>query len=118
MEAQVIQVRPVPAGETVGYGATWTAARDSRVAILNIGYADGLFSAFSNRGRAKVGEVWAPLIGRMSMDLAAIDSTGLDVAEGDWVALDPDLRSASAASGVSQYELLTSLGHRFERRWK
>ena len=44
--------------------------------------------------------------------------SGLDVAEGDWLALDSDLRSASAASGVSQYELLTSLGHRFERRWK
>jgi alanine racemase len=118
VEAQVIQVRPVPAGGTVGYGATWTAARDSRVAILNIGYADGLFSGFSNRGRAKLGSAWVPRIGRVSMDLAAIDVTGLDVAEGDWVALDPDLRSASTASGVSQYELLTSLGHRFERRWK
>jgi alanine racemase len=118
VEAQVMQVRRVPAGETVGYGGAWTAARDSRVAILNIGYADGFFTAFSNRGRAKVGQAWAPVIGRVSMDLAAIDATGLDVEEGDWVALDPDLRSASAASGVSQYELLTSLGRRFERRWK
>jgi len=118
VEAEVIQVRTVLAGESVGYGATWTAVRDSRVAVLNIGYADGFFSAFSNRGRARAGEAWAPVIGRVSMDLAAVDATGLDVEEGDWVALDPDLRSASAASGVSQYELLTSLGRRFERRWK
>ena len=113
-----MQVRQVPAGESVGYGATWTAPGTSRVAILNIGYADGFFRAFSNRGRAKVGEAWAPVIGRVSMDLAAIDATGLDVEEGDWAALDPDLRSASAASGVSQYELLTGLGRRFQRRWK
>lgn len=118
VEAQVVQVRRVPAGESVGYGATWTAARDSRIAILNIGYADGLFTAFSNRGRARVGDAWAPLVGRVSMDLAAVDATGLEVEEGDWAALDPDLRSASAASGLSQYELLTSLGRRFERRWK
>jgi alanine racemase len=117
-EAQVMQVRRVPAGETVGYGATWTATRDSRIAVLNIGYADGFLRAFSNRGRAKLGAAWAPVIGRVSMDLIAIDATGLDVEEGDWGALDPDLRSASAASGVSQYELLTTLGRRFERRWK
>jgi alanine racemase len=52
------------------------------------------------------------------MDLSAIDVTGLEVEEGDWVALDPDLRSASEASGMSQYELLTGLGRRFDRRWK
>jgi len=118
VEAQVMQVRRVPAGESVGYGATWTASGDRRVAILNIGYADGYARAFSNRGRAKIDAAWAPMIGRVSMDLVAIDATGLDVEEGDWAALDPDLRSASAASGLSQYELLTGLGHRFERRWK
>lgn len=118
VEAEVIQLRTVPEGESVGYGATWTAARESRVAILNIGYADGFSAALANRGRVQVGGAWAPVIGRVSMDLAAADVTGLDVAEGDWAALDPDLRSASAASGVSQYELLVGLGARFERRWR
>lgn len=118
VEAQLVQVRRVPAGESVGYGATWTAARDSRIAILNIGYADGLFTAFSNRGRVRISDAWVPLVGRVSMDLAAVDATDLEVEEGDWAGLDPDLRSASAASGVSQYELLTALGRRFERRWK
>ena len=59
-----------------------------------------------------------PLIGRVSMDLVALDvSAAPDLQEGDWVTLDYDLPSASAASGLSQYELLTGLSPRFERRW-
>jgi alanine racemase len=51
------------------------------------------------------------------MDLVALDVDGIDIAEGDWVTFDPDLPRAAAASGMSQYELLTGLGQRFERRW-
>ncbi len=117
IEAEVIQVRIVPAGETVGYGATWTATADSRIAILNIGYADGYARAFSNAGRVRAGDAWLPVVGRVSMDLIAVDATGVAVAEGDWLALDPDLAEAASRSGASQYELLTGLGRRYQRRW-
>lgn len=117
-EAQVIQRRLVPAGGTVGYNATWTAPRETAVAILNIGYADGYWRGFSDRGAARVGEARLPVIGRVSMDLVAIDCTGADVGEGDWIALDYALPDAAAASGMSQYELLTGLGARFDRVWR
>ena len=60
----------------------------------------------------------APVVGRVSMDLTAIRvDDAPHVAEGDWVELDFDLPSASAQSGLSQYELLTTLGARYQRRW-
>ena len=115
-EAQILQRRHVPAGETVGYNATWTAPADTEVAILNLGYADGYRRALSGLGAAMVEGVRLPVLGRVSMDLLAIDVTVRpDLAEGDWLTMDYDLATASAASGVSQYELLTGLGRRFGR---
>jgi len=118
VEAQVVQRRTIRAGESCGYGATFVAQTDTEAAILNIGYADGYLRGFSSRGRAFAGDKELPVIGRVSMDLIAVDCGQADVAEGNWVALDYDLPSASAQSGLSQYELLTGLGHRFERRWR
>lgn len=114
-QAQVLQRRRVGAGETVGYNATWTAPADTEVAILNIGYADGYWRGFSGRGQAVHEGAVLPVLGRVSMDLTAVDVTGCAVAEGDWLDIAYDLPSASAASGMSQYELLTGLGGRFER---
>jgi len=117
-EAQVLQRRTVPAGQTVGYNATWTAPADSEVAILNLGYADGYFRGFSSRGAALVGDLRLPVIGRVSMDLIAVlVDTAPEIAEGDWLALDYDLPAAAATSGMSQYELITGLGSRFQRVW-
>ena len=118
VEAQVVQRKRIPAGATVGYNATFTAAAETELAILNIGYADGYLRGFSGRGRAMVGDVPAPVIGRVSMDLTAIcvDRTP-ELAEGDWVELDYLLPAAAAQSGLSQYELLTTLGSRHERIW-
>ena len=118
VEAQIVQRRIIPEGETCGYGATFTARDDTEAAILNIGYADGYLRGFSSRGSAFAGEYALPVLGRVSMDLIAV---GVDAApglkEGDWVEIDYDLPSASKQSGVAQYELLTTLGSRFERRW-
>jgi alanine racemase len=114
-QAQVLQRRTVPAGETVGYNATWTAPADTQVAILNIGYADGYWRGFSGHGRAFHDGAVLPVLGRVSMDLIAVDVTAQGVAEGDWLDIDYDLPRASAQSGMSQYELLTGLGGRFER---
>ncbi|TPG13010.1 alanine racemase [Sphingomonas oligophenolica] len=116
-EAQILQRRTVRAGETVGYNATWTATTDTEVAIINLGYADGYFRGFSDRGSAAGGTL--PVIGRVSMDLVALDvSAAAALAEGDWVAIDFDLRAAAGISGMSQYELLTGLGSRVERCWQ
>lgn len=117
VEAEVLQRRRIEAGESVGYNATFTADQPMELAILNIGYADGYLRAFSGKGTA--GEGRFPVIGRVSMDLIAIDVRSAPaVGEGDWIAIDYDLPSAAAVSGLSQYELLTLLGRRFERIWR
>lgn len=117
-EAQILQRRRVTAGETIGYNATYTAPRDMEVAILNLGYADGYLRCFSNKGRALAGDAVLPVVGRVSMDLTAICvDAAPDLAEGDWVAMAYDLPETAALSGLSQYELITGLGSRFDRVW-
>lgn len=118
IEAQIVQRRTIPAGESCGYGATFIAKEDTEVAILNIGYADGYLRGFSSTGSAFAGEFALPVLGRVSMDLIAVGvDAAPDLREGEWVEIDYDLPSASRQSGLSQYELLTTLGSRFERRW-
>jgi alanine racemase len=118
VEAQVVQRRTIRAGESSGYGATFVAPTDTEAAIVNVGYADGYLRGFSSRGSAFVGEFALPVLGRVSMDLLALGCDAApDLKEGDWVELDYDLPTASEASGLTQYELLTSLGSRFERIW-
>jgi alanine racemase len=117
IEAQVLQVRSVEAGDSVGYGATWVAPDAARIAIVNLGYADGYRRTFMPGAFAAADGRRLPLAGRISMDLIAIDVTGAGIGEGDWLALDFDLPALAARSGMSQYELLTGLGGRFEQRW-
>jgi len=118
VEAQIVQRRTVPEGETCGYGATFRAEEDTEAAILNIGYADGYLRGFSSHGSAFAGEFALPVLGRVSMDrIAGGCGAAPGLKEGDWVEIDYDLPSASKQSGLSQYELLTTLGSRFERRW-
>jgi alanine racemase len=124
--AAILQVRDVKAGESVGYGATWTADRDSRIAIIAAGYGDGLPRTLSSPARggpahACLGGQFAPIVGRVSMDLLAIDVTDVSPtfarrgvrAEliGDHVTVDDMARWA----GTIPYEILTSLGSRYSR---
>jgi len=118
VDAQIVQRRMIPAGETCGYGATFMAKEDTQAAILNVGYADGYLRGFSSHGSAFAGEYALPVLGRVSMDLIAVGCDAApDLKEGEWVEIDYDLPSASQQSGLSQYELLTTLGSRFERHW-
>jgi alanine racemase len=118
IEAQILQRRRVSAGETVGYNAIWTAEVDTDVAVVNLGYADGYFRGFSNRGTAWAKDASLRVIGRVSMDLVAISVAPMPLlTEGDWIGFEPDLPLAAAASGMSQYELLTAAGDRFDRKW-
>ncbi len=121
----VLQVREVRRGETVGYGAAWRAARDSRIAVLGLGYADGLFRCLSDTagGPAHVfiAGQFAPYAGRISMDLAAVDVSHIPPEDlergmraevmGPHVSVDELARWA----GTIPYEILTSLGSRFTR---
>ena len=119
VEAQIVQRRRVEAGGSVGYNSTWTAGAPAELAILNLGYADGYLRGFSGTGRARLEGGYAPVVGRVSMDLTAIlVDDAPDLKEGDWVELDYALPAASAQSGLSQYELLTTLGGRHERVWR
>jgi alanine racemase len=132
LKARIVQVRSVPRGGTVGYGATWTASRASRIAIVSVGYGDGYPRAASEpRGgakpAAKPGAVIAsrrcPVAGRISMDLMAFDVTALpedQVRRGDDATLmghDITVEDVAAWSGTIGYEVLTRLGRRYRREW-
>ncbi|WP_265563554.1 alanine racemase [Sphingomicrobium arenosum] len=118
-EAQILQLKTLHAGEAIGYGATFVAERDTPVAILNIGYADGYPRNMSGQGHARQGGTMLPLLGRVSMDLVAVDvARGRDLREGDWLALDMVPSLIAKAVGISAYEVLTGLGQRFERVWE
>jgi len=118
---RILQIRSVEKGETVGYGATWTAKRASRVAIAALGYADGLLRAASSSDREQGGTAMiagkrCPFAGRISMDLVCIDITDLpegavhrrDMATfiGEGLTID----EVAASAGTIGYEILTGLG--------
>ncbi|MBC2669460.1 alanine racemase [Novosphingobium piscinae] len=115
-EAAILQVRTIAAGDTVGYNATFTAPGPMRVGVVGLGYADGYLRAWSGCGSAHFDGVRLPVLGRVSMDMTVIDLTATPRAgEGDWVTIDYDLPAAAQLTGLSQYELLTSLGQRLAR---
>jgi len=125
-EAQILRVRRAAAGETVGYGATQRLRRDTVLAILAAGYADGYHRAGSSSDARPGAEIAiagrrAPLVGRVSMDLMAADVTDLPpglAVRGAWAELFGDTVSvteAAARAGTIDYELLTQLGRRAER---
>ncbi len=119
LEAQVLQVRDVPAGEGVGYNGAWLAPRDSRIATVAVGYADGWLRSLTNAGAARFDVAAVPLVGRVSMDLSTYDVTDCPaIGPGDWLELiGPDCPPdrVAAAAGTNGYEILTSLGRRYER---
>lgn len=117
----VLQVRQVPAGTPVGYGATWVAKRDSRIATIAAGYADGYLRALSSRGIGIVAGRPVPLVGRVSMDLITLDVTDApDLCPGDRVEMlgrDQTPDAVAALAGTIGYEVLTGLGARYRRQY-
>jgi alanine racemase len=119
LSARLLQVRTQPAGAPIGYNATHICGNDTTIGTISIGYADGYLRAFSSKGTAHYGSATLPVLGRVSMDLVTLDiSSAPELREGDWVEVEYDLPTASALTGLSQYELLTNLGTRFERIWR
>ncbi len=121
LQARVLAVRAVPPGATVGYNATFTAARASRIATVAIGYADGWRRTLSNTGAAGFDGARVPLVGRVSMDLTTFDVTEHPgVQPGAWLDLigpGQDVDAVAAAAGTNGYEILTGLGPRIARRY-
>ena len=123
LQAKILQVRRVDAGSTVGYGATHRFARQSRLATIGVGYADGFMRSLSNRGGAYIGDRRAPIVGRVSMDLVTIDIADIPEHEaqvGTWVDLigqHNPVDAVAAEAGTIGYEILTSLGRRYHRRY-
>lgn len=121
IEAALVQTRELEAGETVGYNATFTAPRAMRIGTVALGYADGYLRSWSGKGAMLAegrdgGDARLPVLGRVSMDMTAIDLTDAPhLDEGDWVRAEYDLPQAAKVSSLSQYELLTALGSRFRR---
>lgn len=121
VSSRVIALRDVPAGETVGYGAAWTAIRPSRIATVPMGYGDGYPRHAANGTPVLIAGQRAPLAGRVSMDLITIDVTGLaDVTVGSPVELWGTRLSVDEVArhaGTIGYELLAGLPRRLGRTY-
>jgi alanine racemase len=115
----ILQMRDVPADETIGYSRKGTLKRDSRIAALPIGYADGLNRRLGNgKGYCIVNGKQAPYIGNICMDVCMIDVTGIDCKEGDIVEIfGPQLPVTTVADWLETipYEVLTSVSERIKR---
>lgn len=119
LSARILQLRDVAAGNSIGYGATFTAQQPMSLAIVALGYADGYPRALSGLGMARVDGQACPGIGRISMDLAAFDVTDApELHEGDFLEVDFDLAATAAATSRTEYELLTGLGARYAREYR
>lgn len=123
LEARVVALRTVGAGEPVGYGGTFRTVHETRIAVLGIGYADGVPRAVSNRGVVAWRGQRLPVIGRVSMDLMHVDVTAArsPVAVGDWLEVfghTVRVDDLAAAAGTIPYEVLTGIGSRVARDYK
>lgn len=123
LRAKIVQVRDVPAGRAVSYGGTWTTERESRLALVAVGYADGLPWALSNRGQALVRGQRVPIRGRVCMDQVVLDVTGLEqVVPGETVVFigtqgeeEITAQEIAGLAGTIPYEILTRLAARVPR---
>ncbi|MEO8120365.1 MAG: alanine racemase [Rhodoferax sp.] len=123
LQGKVIQTRTVAAGAAVGYGFSWVAPHTSRIATVSVGYADGYLRSLSGRGAAWLDGAALPLVGRVSMDTITVDITALpEEAIGPATLLDllspqHTVDEMAARAGTIGYEILTSLGSRYERSY-
>jgi alanine racemase len=124
LDVAVIQTRTVPAGTHIGYGGTYITAKETRLATIAAGYADGLPRSLSSRGAVYFGGVRLPILGRVSMDSITIDIGALPknaLSPGSMVEVigpHQTLEDLAEDAGTIGYELLTSLGDRYQRFYR
>jgi alanine racemase len=120
LTARILRVNELEPGETVGYNGYWAAARPSRIATIPAGYADGFHRALSNKATARFDGQAVPLVGRVSMDLTTFDITDTNAQPGDYLELigpGHDADALAIEAGTNGYEILTSLGRRYQRQY-
>ena len=123
LEAPILQVRQIAAGETVGYGATWRADETTLIATLAIGYGDGFPRSASNKGFVSLAGQRCPILGRVSMDLITIDVTQAAALArpgvyAQLIGQDAALEEQAALAGTIGYELTTGLTPRVKRLYE
>ncbi|CUK00551.1 Alanine racemase, biosynthetic [Shimia thalassica] len=120
LSVPVIQIRDVEEGETVGYSNTWMADRPSRVATIAAGYADGIIRGMGEKAWVHSGDTACKIIGRISMDMIGVDVTDLseEPSHLDLIGPHQSVDTVAAAADTIGYEILTSLGARYTRRYK
>ncbi|MDP4990484.1 MAG: alanine racemase [Marivita lacus] len=119
LDIPVIQVRDVNPGESVGYGNSWVARVPGRIATISAGYADGIIRAMGPKAYVWAGETRCKIVGRISMDLIGVDVSAVQDMP-DMVELlgrHQTVDSLADAAGTIGYEILTSLGTRYTRRY-
>ena len=121
LDAKILEIQDVDANRTVGYGASHLVEQRSRIATVGVGYADGYLRSLSGKATAVLSGKTIPLVGRVSMDLLTFDVSNVpDAAVGDWVQLigpDHTIDDLADQAGTIGYEILTSLGPRYARRY-
>ena len=123
LEGRVMQTRDIAAGTPVGYGEAWRSPQATRIATVSVGYADGWLRALGGRASAWFGDLALPIVGRVSMDTLTLDAGALPegaLAPGSLVELigaHQGVDAIAEAAGTIGYEILTSLGSRFARRY-
>ena len=119
LKTRILQVKTLTAGETVGYGCKGVLSRDSKIAAIPIGYADGLNRKLGNgNGYCLVNGRKAPYVGNICMDVSMIDVTGIDCREGDSVEIFGNGLPVTVLSdilGTIPYEVLTNVSQRVKR---
>ncbi|MDX8383121.1 MAG: alanine racemase C-terminal domain-containing protein, partial [Ghiorsea sp.] len=121
LRARVMQVRPIQAGESVSYGASWSADSNSDIAVVAMGYADGLPRLLSNQGEVLHTSGRLPIVGRVCMDYCMLAVDAKQVKTGDEVIFfgfqqgAPHINDVAASCQTISYELLTSLSARVQR---
>ncbi|MCJ1715607.1 alanine racemase [Microbacterium sp. M1A1_1b] len=123
LTASVLRTVDVPAGDGVSYGYTWRAQTNTRLAVIGLGYADGLDRAFGNHVSVRIGNARFAVVGRVAMNAMHVDIGDADVSVGDEVVLwgdpangDPAVEDWAAAVGTINYEVVARLGRSIERR--
>ncbi|MCY4304762.1 MAG: alanine racemase [Aestuariivita sp.] len=117
LDVSVIQTRELKVGEAVGYGNAWVASRPTRIATIAAGYADGIVRTIGSKGFVFYDNIACPIVGRVSMDLTTIDITELDHMPQTLNLIGPHqtIDDLAKAAGTIGYEILTSLGERYDR---
>ena len=124
LTAKILQVRYIDPPQTVGYDASWSARKPTRIATLPVGYADGYLRSLGNRGFCAFDGILAPIVGRISMDLITVDVTELPEertlpgSEATIIGHPVTLDSVAISAGTIAYEILTSLGPRYRRVYR